>query len=158
MLKPAHHGSAHALHQDSSYWPMKPPSLVTASIALNQATPKNGCFKVIPGSHKWGLKQWGNIAKRQDEALASREDIDLSGQIDISLEAGSALLFHSLLVHGSGPNKSPLPRNTALYAYFSPHVQYIPKAGAPREKTFPVIAGLGGALDHTLVATAVDQT
>ena len=79
MLKPAHHGSAHALHQDSSYWPMKPPSLVTASIALNQATPENGCFKVIPGSHKWGLKQWGNIAKRQDEALAGlKGDINLT--------------------------------------------------------------------------------
>ena len=158
MLKPAHHGSAHALHQDSSYWPMKPPSLVTASIALNQATPENGCFKVIPGSHKWGLKEWGNIATQQDEAIAKREDIDLSGQIDISLEAGSALLFHSLLVHGSGPNRSPLPRNTALYAYFSPHVNYAPKAGAPREKSFPVVAGLDGALEHTLVARSVDST
>ena len=158
MLKPAHHGSPHALHQDSSYWPMQPPSLVTASIALNQATPENGCFKVIPGSHKWGLKQWGDIAKKQDEAIANRKDIDLSGQIDISLGAGSALLFHSLLVHGSGPNRSPHSRNTALYAYFTPRVHYVPKAGAPRQKTFPVVAGLDGALEHTLVARTIDST
>ena len=38
MLKPAFHGSAHGLHQDSAYWPMEPPKLVTVSIAINDAT------------------------------------------------------------------------------------------------------------------------
>ena len=45
MFKPAFHGSSHGLHQDSAYWPMEPPSLVTVSIALNNATVDNGCFK-----------------------------------------------------------------------------------------------------------------
>ena len=31
MLKPAHHGSAHGLHQDSPYWPMEPPAPRTAA-------------------------------------------------------------------------------------------------------------------------------
>lgn len=52
MLKPEFHGSVHGLHQDSAYWPMQPPTLVTLSVALNDAVPENGCFKVIPGSHK----------------------------------------------------------------------------------------------------------
>jgi len=152
MFKPAFHGSIHGLHQDSAYWPMEPPRLVTVSIALTDATPENGCFKVIPGSHKWGLQSWGRIARDQDEALTDREDIDLSGQIDVPLKAGSALFFHSLLAHGSGPNRSPNPRNTALYAYFSPEVRYKPGEGQSREKTFPVVAGLGGKTELTLVA------
>lgn len=153
MLKPAFHGSAHALHQDSAYWPMEPPALVTASIALDDATPDNGCIKVIPGSHHWGLQEWGHIAQEQEAPLTNRDDIDRSRQIDVPLAAGSAVLFHSLMVHGSGPNQTDRPRNTALYAYFSPHVRYVPGANGPQSKSFPVIAGLDGATEHVLVAS-----
>ena len=153
MLKPAFHGSAHALHQDSAYWPMEPPALVTASIALDDATPDNGCIKVIPGSHHWGLQEWGHIAQEQEAPLTNRDDIDRSRQIDVPLAAGSAVLFHSLMVHGSGPNQTDRPRNTALYAYFSPHVRYVPGANGPQSKSFPVIAGLNGATEHVLVAS-----
>ena len=151
MFKPAFHGSSHGLHQDSAYWPMEPPNLVTVSIALNDATPENGCFKVIPKSHLWGMQSWGHIAREQDAELTDREDVSAQ-QIDVPLTAGSALFFHSLMVHGSGPNATPNSRNTALYAYFSPEVRYVPKDGKPGEKTFPVVAGLDGKTELTLVA------
>ena len=151
MFKPAFHGSSHGLHQDSAYWPMEPPNLVTVSIALNDATPKNGCFKVIPKSHLWGMQSWGHIARQQDAALTDRKEV-AEQQMDVPLSAGSALFFHSLMVHGSGPNSTPHPRNTALYAYFSPQVRYVPQGGKPAEKTFPVVAGLGGRTELTLVA------
>ena len=153
MFKPAFHGSSHGLHQDSAYWPMEPPNLVTVSIALNDATPENGCFKVIPKSHLWGMQTWGHIAREQDAALTDRGDV-AEQQIDVPLSAGSALFFHSLMVHGSGPNTSPNPRNTALYAYFSPRVRYVPKDGKPAARTFPVVAGLGGKTALTLTASA----
>ena len=152
MLKPAFHGSSHGLHQDSAYWPMDPPALVTVSIALDDADQSNGCFKVIPGSHKWGLQDWGHIARPQAAQLTERQDIDLAAQIDVPLKAGSALFFHSLMVHGSGPNTSSKSRNTALYAYFSPDVRYLPGPKGPAQKTFPVIAGLGGRPNLTIVA------
>lgn len=151
MFKPAFHGSSHGLHQDSAYWPMEPPNLVTVSIALNDATPENGCFKVIPRSHLWGMQSWGDIARQQDADLTDRAEV-AEQQMDVPLSAGSALFFHSLMVHGSGPNTTPNPRNTALYAYFSPQVRYVPKGGKPAEKTFPVVAGLGGETELTLVA------
>ena len=44
------------------------------------------------------------------------------------------------------------PRNTALYAYFSPHVRYLPSEGGPRSKVFPVISGLQGKEEFTLTA------
>jgi len=152
MLKPARHGSAHALHQDSAYWPMDPPTLLTTSIAIDDTTAANGCIKVIPGSHEWQLQEWGHIAQAQEAPLTEREDIDLSMQVDVPLAAGSAVLFHSKLVHGSGPNQTERSRHTALYAYFSPAVRYIPGPEAPRSRSFPVIAGLTGAAEHTLIA------
>ena len=135
MFKPAFHGSSHGLHQDSAYWPMEPPNLVTVSIALNDATPENGCFKVIPRSHLWGMQSWGDIARQQGSELTDRKEI-AEQQMDVPLSAGSALFFHSLMVHGSGPNTTPNSRNTALYAYCSPQVRYVPKDGKPGEKTF----------------------
>ena len=151
MFKPAFHGSSHGLHQDSAYWPMEPPNLVTVSIALNDATVENGCFKVIPRSHLWGMQSWGHIARQQGAALTDQKEVE-EQQMDVPLSAGSALFFHSLMVHGSGPNTTANPRNTALYAYFSPKVRYVPKDGKPGEKTFPVVAGLGGKTELTLVA------
>jgi phytanoyl-CoA hydroxylase len=152
MLKPALHGSAHALHQDSAYWPMDPPTLLTTSIAIDDTTAANGCIKVIPGSHQWPLQEWGHIAQAQGTPLTQRKEIDPSMQIDVPLTAGSAVLFHSKLVHGSGANQTERSRHTALYAYFSPSVRYMPGPGAPRSRSFPVVAGLNGAAEHTLIA------
>ena len=152
MLKPAYHGSSHGLHQDSAYWPMQPPALVTVSIALTDSSPENGCIQVLPRSHTRGLQSWGRIARRPDEAPTERDDVDLSGRVDVSLAAGDAVLFHSLTVHGSGPNPSPRPRHTALYAYFPPSVRYVPGEKGPSEMSFPVVAGLDGKDTMTMTA------
>jgi phytanoyl-CoA hydroxylase len=152
MLKPAFHGSSHGFHQDSAYWPMEPPSLVTVSIALTDSDSENGCIQVILESHKWGMQKWGNIARPQGSALTDRDDVDTSRAIEVPLKAGSALFFHSLSVHGSGPNNSPRPRHTALYAYFPPTVRYIAQGKDSSSRTFPVIAGLEGREEITMVA------
>jgi phytanoyl-CoA hydroxylase len=152
MLKPAFHGSAHAFHQDSAYWPMDPPTLVTVSIALTDSSEENGCIQVIPESHKAGMQDWGLIAQ---EGLEQRDDVDLSRVTKVPLKAGSALMFHSLAVHGSGPNNSPNPRHTALYAYFPPSVTYKPKPGGSPQMTVPVVHGLDGAAELTLTAAEI---
>lgn len=152
MLKPALHGSAHAFHQDSAYWPMDPPSLVTVSIALTASTSQNGCIQVIPKSHKWGMKDWGLIAQNTDKAQANRDDVDTSGAIEVPLKAGSAVMFHSLTVHGSGPNKSPDARHTALYAYFPPTVKLVARGTEVTSRSFPVIAGLNGQESLTMTS------
>ena len=144
MLKPGNHGSAHGLHQDSSYWHMEPATQITVSIALTDATIENGCFQVIPGSHKSELQDWG-VIHRADNTLTDRNDVDLSALIQVPLRAGSAIFFDSKLVHGSGANTTQNPRNTALYAYFPPNVRYRPPEGyGSHEKTCRVIRGCGG--------------
>ena len=150
MLKPARHGSQHGLHQDVAYWPLEPPELVTVSIAISASDAENGCIHVIPGSHRWPVGEWGNISRRDDAAQTDRDDVDLSQLCDVPLEAGSAVLFHSNIVHGSGPNHSDRPRHTALYAYFPPTVRYMPAKLDSPSKTYPVVAGLNGLASVTL--------
>ena len=115
MLKPARHGSQHGLHQDVAYWPLEPPALVTVSIAISASDAENGCIHVIPGSHRWPVGEWGNISRRDDAAQTDRDDVDLSQLRDVPLEAGSAVLFHSNIVHGSGPEPlRPAPAHGAV--------------------------------------------
>ena len=144
MLKPALHGSEHAFHQDSSYWPIDPPNLVTISIAIDKSTPDNGCIKILPQSHRSRLREWGHIAMAPDSKFAASNVASQPNPLEVPLDSGSALFFHSKLVHGSGPNTSAYPRNTALYAYFNTKVRYIPTKGMPHSRSFPVIAGLEG--------------
>ena len=108
MLKPAHHGSAHALHQDSAYWPMDPPTLVTVSIALNNATPENGCIQVIPGSHKSCYPMPHSVRTCNERAPIRH----------IPMRAGSVLFFLGGTVgHGAYRWEAESPRRTALFTY-----------------------------------------
>src|SRR6185437_1180446 len=42
-------------HQDDGYTPVTTAPYLTLWLALNDATPENGCISVLPGSHKRGL-------------------------------------------------------------------------------------------------------
>lgn len=52
MLKPPRIGSQKGLHQDAAYYPH---DHLTVRIALDEATPANGCMTVVPGAHTDGL-------------------------------------------------------------------------------------------------------
>ena len=58
LLKPAHVGREKPWHQDTAYFVMEPIELVLGTwIALDAATPENGCMHVIPGSHRAGPRR-----------------------------------------------------------------------------------------------------
>ena len=62
-------------------------------------------------------------------------------------------IFHSLMVHGSGPNATPNPRNTALYAYFlTPGPIRTERWKAGGENISLLSLGLDGKTELTLVA------
>ena len=46
-----------AWHQDVTYWGLEPPEAHTAWIAVDDSNLKNGCMRVIPGSHMQGLAE-----------------------------------------------------------------------------------------------------
>ncbi len=55
QYKPPVTGGPTAWHQDHPAWPIiQPADLVSAWVALDDATIENGCMWMVPGSHKWG--------------------------------------------------------------------------------------------------------
>jgi phytanoyl-CoA hydroxylase len=127
MMKPPRHGSAKPYHQDSAYWSIDPPDLVSVWMALDDATLENGCMRVIPGSHEWGILEHQHLADFQvDEAK-----LDTSNEVSVPLKAGGCLFFHSKLLHATAPNDSPYPRRSMIVSAMSARSRYTGKGEAP---------------------------
>jgi ectoine hydroxylase len=124
-VKDAFEGTVWMWHQDYGYWTFDgvEPRLVSVMIYFDRATINNGSLMVVPGSHRWGnlehysdnittsYKQW---CIRTD---ALRQHLKEEMIEHITGEPGDVLFFDCNLVHGSGHNMSPLPRNTYIIAY-----------------------------------------
>jgi phytanoyl-CoA hydroxylase len=108
-------------HQDSAYFTIKPMSLVTCWIALDDVTVENGCMWVIPGSHRGELydhSQPWNVGGRIDMQVPG-EKIDRSCETPITMSAGSCSFHHSMLLHRSGPNQTEGHRRGLAIHYMS---------------------------------------
>jgi ectoine hydroxylase-related dioxygenase (phytanoyl-CoA dioxygenase family) len=94
-------------HQDSTYWGLDPDDVVTAWVALTDATPENGYMQFLPGSHK--IEQLPHVDTFHKDNLLSRGqeiavEVDRSKGVGVPLQAGEMSLHHIKLVHGSQPN------------------------------------------------------
>ncbi|KAJ6138166.1 Phytanoyl-CoA dioxygenase [Penicillium samsonianum] len=83
---------------------------VTANIAIDAATPENGCLEVVPGSHKMQVEfaEGGRIKSEWEHAHE---------WTSVPLEMGDMLIFGSHLAHRSAENKTDKSRSS-LYATF----------------------------------------
>ncbi|RYX79970.1 phytanoyl-CoA dioxygenase family protein, partial [bacterium] len=96
-----------AWHQDEDYIPTRDRSLVGAWIALDDATIKNGCLWIIPGSHKPGVlwDQGWHADKRFDCSWESQNfpysDAD---SVPVEVKAGAIVFFNGYTLHRSLPN------------------------------------------------------
>ena len=133
MLKPARVGSKMPWHQDSNYWPIEPTSLCSVWTALDAATEENGCMRVVPGSHKLAL-----IPSRDVTGRGPLEDdqVDLDAAINVPMEPGSSLFFHSRLLHGSEPNNSDKSRRAFITSFMSARSLRTEASGDNRRRYF----------------------
>lgn len=97
-------------HQDYNYWPLEPPVIISAWLAIDRVTRENACMQIIPGSHR---KLLPHIKATPDMAFLEMVDsatIDTSLAVDIDLEPGQFILFNERVLHHSDINQSSLQR------------------------------------------------
>ena len=121
MLKEPFVGGSWEWHQDYGYWYSNNclfPYMASCLIAVDRANRENGCLQVIRGSHLMGRidhkktgDQTGADIDRVNEALKHLE------LVYCEMEPGSALFFHSNLLHRSDANRSPNPRWSLICCY-----------------------------------------
>lgn len=124
MIKEPFGGGAWEWHQDFGYWysGFHYPDMGSCMIAVDRATRQNGCLQVIRGSHRLGRIEHGKVA---DQTGADPQRVELILQrldkVYCEMSPGSALFFHSNLLHRSDANNSPDPRWALICCYNTAH-------------------------------------
>lgn len=112
-------------HQDSTYWGLSKPDVVTAWVAFTPATPENGAMKVIPGSHLLDQIPHRDTFAKHNLLTRGQEiavEVDESTAVTLTLEPGEMSLHHVRLVHGSPPNATDDRRIGFSIRYIPTHV------------------------------------
>jgi ectoine hydroxylase-related dioxygenase (phytanoyl-CoA dioxygenase family) len=126
VIKPPRQGASFAWHQDTGYVPIEPEEYLTCWLALDDTTLENGCIRVIPGSHHWGLQP-----HRRDETIGDMVGYEGPDEgLPVPIRRGQAIMFSSLTLHCSGPNTSNGSRRAYVIQYCPTHAVN-PRSGEP---------------------------
>jgi non-haem Fe2+, alpha-ketoglutarate-dependent halogenase len=128
FIKDANSPSYVSWHQDSTYWGLSKPDVVTAWIALSPANKQSGCMKMMPGTHKWEQIAHKDTLAKENLLTRGQEisvDVDEDKAAYLELEPGEISLHNIRTVHASAPNQSDNRRIGIAIRYIAPHVKQI---------------------------------
>ena len=118
--KPPEVDGRHPLHQDLRYFQIRPADgIVGAWTAILPSSRESGCLAVIPGSHRGALLEheapdWDYVNFAFYGVKTNKAD----DRVHIEMQPGDTLLFHPLIIHGSGHNQTQEFRR-AISAHFA---------------------------------------
>jgi ectoine hydroxylase-related dioxygenase (phytanoyl-CoA dioxygenase family) len=147
QYKPARRGGATDWHQDHPYWPIiQPADLVSAWVALDDATLENGCMRMVARSHRWGPHKGGTIGTDVDgfrptpdmALIPEGETIEI---VPCEVKKGECMFHHCLTWHGSPPNPSDKGRPAIAVHYMPGWTRYEPDRGHVMERRVEVRPG-----------------
>jgi len=129
--KPPGVDGRHPLHQDLLYFPFRPADQIVGTwTALEPCTRENGCLVVVPGSHKGELLkhenvdwEWVNLAYFGAEGVGAHPE-----RVHLEMQPGDTVIFHPILLHGSGRNRSEGFRRAISTHYASARCRFLPGA------------------------------
>lgn len=107
-------GAGYAPHQDAPAYPFID-AHVSCMVAIDDATPDNGCLEVVSGHHH-------ELLEMDDAGCVAPAVVESLTWDVVPVRAGQTLWFHSRTPHRSGPNTSPHARR-ALYPTYNALVE-----------------------------------
>ena len=113
-------------HQDLNYTPIEPHDGGTAGLALSPSNRESGCMRMLPGTHREGVREQSDTFHEHNILTRGQaiEDLDTSGAVDLLLEPGQISLHHGRTIHSSQPNRSRERRiGVVVQQYVPPHVR-----------------------------------
>ncbi len=84
----------------------RPIPTITAWLALDDVRLESGGMRAVPGSHKRLFGDWQKNIKANLESSSALTDVELDAAVPFEARPGEFFLFHSWILHASGPNTS----------------------------------------------------
>jgi len=123
LLKPPG-GQAKPVHQDQSYFRVQPEDeLVTAWIALDEATLDNGCMVYVPASHRYGIFPVGTDPEQPVHHVPDTGTLNLPAEVACPVPAGSVIFHHGCTLHRSAVNTTNSWRRAVIFHYATAHAR-----------------------------------
>lgn len=115
-------------HQDSTYWGLSEPDVMTVWVAFSTSDAESGCMSVVPGSHR--LEQVPHRDTFNENNLLTRGqeiavEVDEQQAVAMPLSPGQASLHHVRLFHASPPNRSNDRRIGFAIRYIPTYVRQV---------------------------------
>ncbi|NAW58760.1 MULTISPECIES: phytanoyl-CoA dioxygenase family protein [unclassified Vibrio] len=125
-VKPPKVGKKVSWHQDGAYYELSHNNMVTVWIALDNSDKKNGCLKVVPGTH---LADYLELEPVDNDPYLKRKiktlPFDTSQEVALELAAGDISLHHPNILHGSDENLSNNWRRGFVIKYIAGDVDIL---------------------------------
>ncbi|HEV2546272.1 MAG TPA: phytanoyl-CoA dioxygenase family protein [Stellaceae bacterium] len=114
-------------HQDTAYGGVKP-LLAFGALAFSECGSREGCLRIIPGSHKWNVLPHADT-ENPKSILARGQyitvDFDKSHIVDLALRSGEMAVINNAIVHCSGTNTSTDRRIMLLVEMMPTHAYHV---------------------------------
>jgi ectoine hydroxylase-related dioxygenase (phytanoyl-CoA dioxygenase family) len=136
-------GDAVHWHQDIQAWPHTSFSVLTFGVYLDDTGPEQGPLTALPGTHRGTLFEQFDDDGRWTGALSARDAATLptGTSTDLCGPAGTVVLLHCRVVHGSAVNSSSRLRPLFLNVYSSADTLPITPAPTPTSRTGMLVRG-----------------
>jgi phytanoyl-CoA hydroxylase len=140
IFKQPHIGGEVGWHQDATFFFTTPHTVTTFWFALEDATLDNGCLWVQPGGRRSPLREQYRCedGRLQMDRLDPTPWPGLAQAVPLPVAAGTLVVFHGLLPHCSGPNRSPHSRLAYTLHATDGRAAYSPHNWLQRGAHFPV--------------------
>ena len=137
ISKPPRDNGHFRFHQDFYLWPLREPRIATCWLALDDATPENGCMHVVPGSHRdprFGLESYAAELKARGAAEAEGREPEESERQKmayepasigrpVELKAGECMFHHCLNFHATPANVTDRQRRAHIMIFMAEGVR-----------------------------------
>ena len=136
-------GDAVRWHQDIQAWPHTNFGVLTFGVYLDDTGPEQGPLTALPGTHRGPLFDQFDDDGRWTGALTARDTATLptSTTTDMCGPAGTVVLLHCRVVHGSAANYSSRMRPLLLNVYAAADALPMTPAPAPTSRTGVLVRG-----------------
>src|SRR6266850_709229 len=136
-------GDAVRWHQDIQGWPHTNFAVLTFGVYLDDTGPEQGPLTALPDTHRGTIFEqfaddgrWtGAVDERDVATLRTDTAVDLCGP------AGTVVLLHCRVVHGSAANDSPRRRPLLLNVYAAADALPMTPTPAPTTRTGVLVRG-----------------